>query len=129
MATIRVIDSIDDLAADLRTIATSTPRRMAGVVGDAAKKGNRLAKAHAEEDHTMHSDVDADYAPTFTAERITPLVWEYGSDHPKASGYELGSVNQASPHRNLDRSLEVISLEYPLDVSDEMRFIWQEAGF
>lgn len=77
----------------------------------------------------MFSDIDADYAPTFTVERITPLMYEYGPTHPKASGYEFGSVNQASPHRNLDRSLDVEAVEFPLDVSDEMRLIWQEAGF
>lgn len=129
MPTIRVTHSIGDLADDLRTVATSTPRRMAGVVKDAAKRGNRNAKAFADVDHTMFSDVDADYPPSFTAERITALVWEFGSDHPKATGYEFGSVNQASPHRNLDRSVDIEAVEFPLDVSDEMRLIWQQAGF
>lgn len=129
MARIRVLHGIDDLAGDLRTIATSTPRRMSGVVRDAAQRGNRIAKAHAEEEHTMFSDVDADYAPTFTVERIAPHIYEYGPTHSKAPGYEHGSVNQASPHRNLDRSLDVMAVEFPMDVSDEMRFIWQQAGF
>jgi hypothetical protein len=126
---VRVQHSIGDLAGDLRTVATSTPRRMSGVVRDAAKRGNRNAKAFASEEHTMFSDVDADYAPSFTAGRISPLMWEYGSDHPKATGYEFGSVNQASPHRNLDRSQDIEAVEFPLDVNDEMRLIWQQAGF
>lgn len=133
MPTIRVTHSIGDLADDLRTVATSTPRRMAGVVKDAATRGNRNAKAFASEDHTMHSDVDIEYAPTFTVERITPLSYEYGpearGEGNKASGYEFGSVNQASPHRNLDRSVDIEAVEFPLDVSDEMRLIWQQAGF
>lgn len=133
MANIRVTHDIDDLAGDLRTVTTSTPRRMSGVVRDAAQRGNRNARAFASEQHTMHSDVDAEYAPSFTVERITPLVYEYGpearGEGNKASGYELGSVNQASPHRNLDRSQDIEAVEFPMDVSDEMRFIWQEAGF
>lgn len=129
MASIQVRHSIGDLAGDLRTVATTTKPRMSKVVRDAAQSGNRIAKAHAREDHTMHSDIDADYAPTFSVERITPLMYEYGPTHPKASGYEFGSVNQAYPHRNLDRSLEVVGVDFPLDVSDEMRLIWAEAGF
>ncbi|MBM7518275.1 hypothetical protein [Nocardioides nitrophenolicus] len=131
---VHVEHSIGDLADDLKGIATSTPRRMAGVVRDAAQRGNRNAKAFASEQHTMFSDVDADYAPSFTVEQIAPLVYEYGPDAAlpegsKASGYEFGSVNQASPHRNLDRSVDIERTEFPMDVSDEMRLIWQQAGF
>lgn len=130
---VRVRHSIDDLAGDLRTVATSTPRRMSGVVREAAKRGNRHAREFASEQHTMFSDVDIDYAPSFTVERLTPLSYTYGpEDHgegSKAPGYEFGSINQASPHRNLDRSVDIERLEFPMDVSDEMRFIWQQAGF
>lgn len=133
MATVRVTHRIGDLAGDLRTVATSTPRRMSGVVREAAKRGNRNARAFASEQHTMFSDVDADYAPTFTVERITAHIYEYGPEAQgegnKASGYEFGSVNQASPHRNLDRSVDIERLEFPMDVSDEMRLIWKRAGF
>lgn len=129
MASVQVRHNIGDLADDLRTVATTTRPRMSGVVRDAAQRGNRNAAAHAREEHTMFSDIDADYAPTFSVERITPLMYEYGPTHPKASGYEWGSVNQASPHRNLDRSVDVERVEFPLDVSDEIRLIWQQAGF
>lgn len=119
------------LAPDLRGISTSTPRRMSGVIKRAIHRDNRVAKAHASEQHTMLSDVDVDYAPTFTAEMISLLVGEYGpearGEGRKASGYEWGSINQASPHRNLDRARD--SSTYADDVSDEMRFIWQQAGF
>lgn len=130
---VRVLHGIDDLADDLRGIAKSTPRRMSGVVREAAKRGNRHAREFASEQHTMFSDVDIDYAPTFTVERITPFLYEYGPEDRgegrKAPGYEFGSINQAYPHRNLDRSLEIEALEYPMDVEDEMRHIWQQAGF
>lgn len=130
---VQVRSGVDDLARDLRQVATTTKRRMTGVVRDAAKRGNRNARAFASEQHTMFSDVDADYAPSFTVERIGPMAYEYGPEDSgeggKASGYEFGSVNQAYPHRNLDRSVEIEETEFPLDVSDEMRLIWQEAGF
>lgn len=133
MARVRVSHGIGDLSGDLRTVATTTRKRMAGVVRDAAKRGNRNAQGFASEQHTMFSDVDVDYAPTFTVERIAPLTYEYGpearGEGTKASGYEFGSINQASPHRNLDRSVDIERLEFPMDVADELRHIWQAAGF
>lgn len=130
---VRVTHGIDDLTGDLREIAKSTPRRMRKVVHDAAKRGNRHAREFASEQHTMFSDIDVDYAPTFTVERVGLLAYVYGPEDrgegSKASGYEFGSINQASPHRNLDRSRDIEALEFPMDVEDEMRHIWQQAGF
>ena len=126
--------NLNDLAGDLRGVGADVKKRMPGVVRDAAKRGNRNARTFASEEHTMFSDVDEDYHRAFTVERRGPLVYEYGPDASlpegsKASGYEFGSVNQASPHRNLDRSRDIEAVEFPMDVSDEMRFIWQRAGF
>lgn len=124
---------LGNLAGDLRGVADSTKRRLPNVVKAAAQRGNRNARAFASEQHTMFSDVDADYAPSFTVERRGPMDFEYGPEDSgegsKAEGYENGSVNQASPHRNLDRAVDLDRIEFPLDVSDEMRLIWQEAGF
>ena len=126
--------NLNDLASNLRGVGTDVKRKMPDVVRDAAKRGNRNARAFASEDHTMHSDVDADYPLSFTVERRGPMTYEYGPDAAlpqgsKAPGYEWGSINQASPHRNLDRSRDIEAVEFPMDVSDEMRFIWQRAGF
>ena len=134
MASVRVTNTdLHNLAGDLRGVSSDVKRRMPAVVRDAAKRGNRHAREFASEQHTMFSDVDVDYAPTFTVERRGPLAYEYGPENvgegSKAPGYEWGSVNQASPHRNLERSLDIERVEFPMDVSDEMRFIWQEAGF
>jgi hypothetical protein len=125
---------LHDLAGDLRGVAQDVKRKMPGVVRDAAQRGNRNARAFASEDHTMHSDVDVDYPKSFTVERRGPMTYEYGPDAAlpegsKAPGYEWGSVNQASAHRNLDRARDLDAVEFPMDVSDEMRFIWQRAGF
>jgi hypothetical protein len=133
--TVRVTNTdLHNLSNDLREIAKTTPRRMSGVVRDAIKRGNRNARMFASEQHTMFSNVDEDYPLSFTAEMRGPLAGEYGPDSSlpegsKAPGYEWGSVNQASPHRNLDRSVDIEAVEFPMDVSDEMRFIWQRAGF
>ena len=126
--------NLNDLAGDLRGVSSDFRRNMPGVVRDAAKRGNRNARAFASEDHTMHSDVDADYAPSFTIDRRGPMAYEYGPDAAlpegsKASGYEWGSINQASPHRNLDRSVDIEAVEFPMDVHDELRFIFERAGF
>ena len=134
MARIGVTNAdLGNLAGDLRGVADNTRRRMPAVVRDAAKRGNRNARTFASEQHTMFSDVDVDYAPSFTVERRGPMDYEYGPEDSgegsKAPGYEHGSVNQASPHRNLDRSVDIEAVEFPMDVSDEMRLIWQEAGF
>lgn len=124
---------LSGLAGDLRGVGADVKRRMPDVVRDAAKRGNRNAKAFASEQHTMFSEVDAEYAPSFTVERRGPLSYEYGPESAgegsKAPGYEFGSINQASPHRNLDRSVDIERVEFPMDVSDEMRSIWQRAGF
>lgn len=130
---VSVTGGVADLERDLRGIGTSTPRRMSGVVRDAAQRGNRNARAFASEQHTMFSDVDIDYAPSFTVERLTPLAYTFGPEDSgegsKAEGYENGSINQASPHRNLDRAVDIERVEFPLDVNDEIRFIFQQAGF
>lgn len=133
--TARVFNSnLNDLANDLRGVGTDVRRKMPDVVRDAARRGNRNARAFASEEHTMFSDVDEEYPFSFTVERVGALAFEYGPDASlpegsKAPGYEWGSVNQASPHRNLDRSRDIEAVEFPMDVSDEMRFIWQRAGF
>jgi hypothetical protein len=125
---------LHNLAGDLRGVAQDVKRKMPTVVRDAAQRGNRNARAFASEQHTMFSDIDEDYPKSFTVERRGPMVYEYGPDFSlpqgsKAEGYEWGSINQASPHRNLDRSVDIEAVEFPMDVSDEMRFIWQRAGF
>lgn len=133
MRVVVVNSNLNDLAADLKGVGQDTKRRMPGVVRDAAKRGNRNARAFASEQHTMFSDVDVDYAPTFTVERRGPYAYEFGPENvgegSKAPGYEWGSINQASPHRNLDRARDIEAVEFSMDVSDELRFIFQRAGF
>lgn len=131
---IRVDHSIGDLAGDLSGLAKRTRPAMGRVVAEQARAGNRKAKEFASEQHTMFSDVDIDYPKAFTTERRGELEHEYGPDATrpegsKASGYEFGSVNQASPHANLDRSLDLVRIEYPKAVSDKVGELFTQAGF
>lgn len=129
----RVKGGVGELADALKTIGRTTRPRMSRVVRGAAQRGNRHAREFASEQHTMFSDVDIDYAPSFSVERVSALAYEYGpvdsGEGSKAPGYENGSVNQAYPHRNLDRAVEIDAIEFPLDVSDELRDIFRGAGF
>lgn len=135
MAGVRVTNTdLGGLSDNLRTIGRrSTKRSMSSVVRKAALRGNRNAQAFASEQHTMFSDVDVDYAPTFTVESRGFSDYEFGPEDrgegSKSPGYENGSVNQSSPHRNLDRAVDIERDQFPKDVRDEQRVIWQEAGF
>ena len=133
MAYLRVEGGMQGTEAGLKFLGKSTRPRMSKVVKKAAERGNRNAKGFASEQHTMFSDVDVDYPPTFTVERVGPLDYVYGPEDVgegrKATGYEYGSINQAYPHLDVTRSFDIEKLEFPMDVDDEMRFLWQEAGW
>lgn len=131
---VHVSHGIGDLAGDLRGIARRTPKAMSRVVRDTAKDGNRRAKAFASEQHTMNSDVDIDYPKAFTVERLGPTDYVYGPDAAlpqgsKASGYEMGSINQASPHQNLARSLDAVRPLFPKSIRRALGVVWAEGGF
>jgi hypothetical protein len=105
MAT-RIYHTLGDLEADLRTIAVSFKPRAAEVVRDVAKDGNiagrRLAKVSAGA-HGKH------YFRAFSAERRTPLMWEWGPDAGMPQGgmsFEHGSRNQP-PHLDLARGADL----------------------
>lgn len=98
---------------------------MSQVVRHNTAEGNRLAKGFASEQHTMFGDEDVEYPPSFTWEMRTPLVGEYGpdvsiGDGSQAAGYEFGSINSPG-HYDLARSVDVIGVEFPLDVEDMIR--------
>jgi hypothetical protein len=110
------------VARDLRTIARNTERDQAAIVRSNAHEGNRLAKANASEQHTMFSDYDIDYPPSFTTERVGRKSYVYGPDSAigdgsKSPGYEHGSIN-SPPHHDLLRSVTSIVPEFHLDVED-----------
>lgn len=128
---VKVTHDIGDLAADLRYIAKTARRDMGRVVRKNATEGNRIAKAHASEQHTMFGDTDIEYPPSFTTQKTGPLEWEYGPDSAigdgsQSPGYEHGSRN-SPPHNDLARSFDVIQIEFGLDVEDMTReWFWPE---
>ena len=74
--TARVFNSnLNDLANDLRGVGIDVRRKMPDVVRDAARRGNRNARAFASEQHTMFSDVDEEYPFSFTV--YSPLRNSY----------------------------------------------------
>lgn len=118
-------ERIADLERDLREIRRRAPRDMNQVVRDNAYRGNAIAKAFASEQHTMFSDYDIDYPPSFTVEKLGPARWEYGpdadiGDGSKSPGYEHGSIN-SPPHHDLARSADIQVPEFHLDVEDMVR--------
>lgn len=121
---ITVTSTLGDLAADLRTIAAKAEPTLAKVVRKDAIEGNRIARAFASEQHTMHSAIDVPYQESFSAEAHGPLSWVYGpTDNgvphggSQATGYELGSRKQR-PHLDLARSQDIIGPKFASDVLD-----------
>lgn len=100
-----IVHSIDELERDLRTIATTFKPRAAAQVRDVAKDGNRVARRLARRSAGKHGK---HYFKAITAERITPLVWEFGPDASKPQGgmsFEHGSRNQP-PHHDLAQAAD-----------------------
>ena len=131
---IRVTHSIDDLAADLDKIATQAPVELARTVRADAIEGNRIARAFASEQHTMHSDIDVPYQESFEAEEIGPHAWVYGPvddgvahGGSQATGYELGSINQP-PHLDLARSVDIIGPQFAEDVLEAAASLFWPGG-
>lgn len=117
MASIRVTHTIGGLERDMRRIATTTKAKMAKVVRRNATQGNRLAKGIARRSAGAHG---VHYPKAFTAEAITPLMWEYGPDASMLQGdmsFEYGSRNQP-PHLDLEKSQDVIGPAFAKDVAD-----------
>lgn len=105
MAT-RIYHTLDDLEADLRTIALTFKPRMAEKVADVARDGNKVGKANAKRTAGAHGK---HYPNAFSAERHHPLSWEWGPDAAKPQGgmsFERGSRNQP-PHHDIAKAADL----------------------
>lgn len=117
---ISVTDTLGDLERDLRRVPVKVAREMAQSVKSNAKAGNRLAAKNATATAGRHGK---HYPDAFTAEAITPLMWEYGPDSAKPQGgmsFEEGSRNQP-PHHDLLKSMDVYGWQLRLDARDAIR--------
>lgn len=121
---IRVIDSIDDLADDLRAIAVDSVVDMADTVKKNADTGVRYARGFAKQSAGKHGK---HYPKSLTTEAHSPLVWEYGPDSAMPQGgmsFEFGSRNQP-PHLDLAKSADMIAPRFARDVANlPDRWFW-----
>lgn len=102
----RIVHSLGDLESDLRTIATTFKARAAVGVRDVARDGNREARRLARRSAGSHGK---HYFKAFSAERRTPLSWEWGPDSAMPQGgmsFERGSRNQP-PHHDIAQGADL----------------------
>ena len=103
---VRIYHSLDDLERDLKTVAVSFKPRAAEQVRDVARDGNKVGRSNARRSSGAHGK---HYPKAFSAERITPLSWEWGPDAAKPQGgmsFEHGSRNQP-PHHDIARAADI----------------------
>ena len=101
----RIYHDLGELERDLRTVATTFKPRAAEQVRDVAKDGNKVGKRHAKRSAGAHGK---HYHAAFSAERLTPLTWEWGPDAAKPQGgmsFERGSRNQP-PHHDIAKAAD-----------------------
>lgn len=121
---VRVIHTIDELADDLRGIATTGRADLSRAVRRNIETGNLAAKASAKRTSGAHGK---HYPNAFSAEMTGPLTGEYGPDAGKPQGgmsFENGSRNQP-PHRDLARTAPGAGDRLLRDVDDILdRWFW-----
>lgn len=116
------IDSsnIRDLATDYIAVPNRATRRVAEVVGDEAKRGNRIAQTFARESAGEHGK---HYHRAFEAERLALMAWAYGPNAAMRQGgmsFEWGSRNQP-PHLDLNRSADIIGPTLASKIGDAIQ--------
>ncbi|MGH3349310.1 MAG: hypothetical protein ACRDPS_01495 [Nocardioides sp.] len=114
---IRVEHSLDDLAADLRTIATTTKPRMVGIVRDNVAFGERTAQRLAKESSGPHG---LNYFKRITSEMTGDLEGEYGPH----DGNMIGGGWRHGENTDLPRSADIIGPKFAGDVHDEVDTIF-----
>ena len=102
----RVVHSLGDLVDDLERNARTFKPLAAAEVRDVAKNGNSAAKRSARQSSGRHGK---HYPKAFSAERRTPLTWEWGPDATMPQGdmsFERGSRNQP-PHHDIAHAADI----------------------
>lgn len=118
MSRVNVTHSIGDLADDLSDISKRARRELPPIVRKVALDGNRIATASAKRQSGSHG---RHYPNAFSAEAVTPLIWEYGPDVNKKQGgmaFEDGPGPQTRPHNNLRRSADIVGPALADEVGD-----------
>jgi len=111
---------VDDLAKDMRRVATTCRKDMIGVVREGIRTGNVLARDFARRSAGTHGKK---YPRAFTSEMklygaLGLISGEYGPDEAREQGgmsFEGGSRNQ-KPHLDLARSADIIGPSFAGEV-------------
>lgn len=101
-----VYSTLGDLERDMKIVATEFKPRMAVVVGEVARDGNKTAKRLAKRSAGRHGK---HYPNAISVERHGALSYEYGPDAGMPQGgmsFEHGSRNQP-PHLDLAKSADL----------------------
>lgn len=114
------IHGIDDLAGDMRRIATKAPVDLTRVVREGARVGADVARQNARRTAGRHGK---HYPKSITSEMRTSLFGgtysaEYGPDASRPQGrmsFEFGSRNQP-PHLDLAKSADLIGPAFAQEV-------------
>lgn len=117
MATIRVINHLDDLARDAQQSAGVPMRELPRVVERNTNEGRDRAKSNARRTARRHGK---HYPKSITSERLSLLSWEYGPDSAMPQGgmsFEHGSRNQP-PHLDMAKSADIVGPKLAEDVAD-----------
>lgn len=100
-----VTHGIDDLARDMRGIATRAKVDMVRTVRANVREGHKLAQTYARQDSGPHG---LNYYKRITHEMMAPLVGEYGP-HGDVVGNAVGADWRGAPANNdLPRTLDFI---------------------
>lgn len=119
---VHVTSTLAGLERDLRDIAPKAKTEFRGVVRDAVKAGNTVAKDFARQSAGRHGKR---YPAAFTSQMNTggglfgnTYSGEYGPDIARPQGgmsFEWGSRNQ-KPHLDLNRSADLLAYQMPSHV-------------
>lgn len=110
---IRVEHNLGDLAADLRTIATTTQAKMVGVVRNNVSLGQRTMRRIARESSGPHGAL---YYKRITSEMTGLLEGEWG---PRAGGLPVGGGWRHGENTDAARSADIVGPKFASDVHDE----------
>lgn len=113
MANIRVIHSIGDLASDMAEIPVKFVKEGSKIVRTNVREGTAQAKVYAREASGPHGE---NYHKRITGETTGALQGEWG---PHDGGLPVGGGwRHSTPNTELDRSADVIGVQFAGDVDD-----------
>lgn len=112
---VRVDHQIDKLASDMGRIPVRAEVGFVRALRRSAERGNRAGRRIAARSAGKHGK---HYPNSWSAEAISPLVWEYGPDSSEPQGgmsFNEGSRNQP-PHHDLEKSLDIERPRFHRDI-------------